>query len=331
MIFIVLWGCTCMNAVIWSMMSFYQYKNQKLTQILHTGRYLHCAPFTALAQWLGLPTGNKKCCSFLIYTHFPPLLSPAFGTSKLRQSSKGNVLGGASYLSFGRRPHSLVCFSFALPCPSETPCLDWNAKPPAQRTVVYSSLRHQSFQYNKLCLAFLGLLFFLPHPSSIYPAFVWFFSAGFPSNSSFLPASCSQAFVHSLCRNQSWHPASAARRSVLGVLSLCSHIFILRTKKYWILAEHATRSPPHPQPHPTFFYIRSTAACSNKTDFWEDWRGITWRGPSQSNTFRSERRKFEAKQSVLCSVRAFADPGGSSSRLEHFDFLIDGRMLEAWQ
>lgn len=272
----------------------------------------------------------KKRCSLLIYTHFPPLLSPAFGmsNSELRQSSKGNIPGGASYPSFGRRPHSpwllpFLCFSPALLCSSETPRLDWNAEPPAQRTVVYSSLRHQSFQYNKIYLAFLGFLFFLPHPSSIYPAFVCFSSAHFPPNSSFLPPSCSRAFVRSLRRNQSWHPASAVRGSVLGVLSLCSHIFILRAKKYWILSEHAScSSPPH------FFFIRSTPACSNKRDFWENWRGITWRTRSQSETFRSERRKFEAKQSLLCSAPAFAEPGGSGSGLEDFDFLIDGRMLK---
>lgn len=193
--------------------------------------------------------------------------------SELRQSSKGNIPGGASYPSFSRRPHSpwllpFLCFSSALLRSNETPCLDWNAEPPAQRTVVYSSLRHQSFQYNKLCLAFLGFLFFLPHPSSIYPAFVCFSSADFPSNSSFLPPSCSRAFVRSLRRNQSWHPASAARSSVLGVLSLCSHIFLLRGKKILnIVWTRFLQSPPHPTPF--FFFIRSTPACSNKRDFWE--------------------------------------------------------------
>lgn len=137
------------------------------------------------------------------------------------QSPKGNTSGPFLRASHPFGDEAASDPTDPTPALHVKPRLDWNAKPPAQKTVVYFSLRHQSFSVNKLCLAFLGVFFILSHSSSIYPAFVCFSSAAFPSNSLFLAAAAT--VLLSLCLLPS--PESKLT-SGLCCTRLCSWSFI---------------------------------------------------------------------------------------------------------
>lgn len=241
------------------------------------------------------------------------------------QSPKGNISGPflRAFYPFGDEAASDPTVpAFAL---LVKPRLDWNAKPPAQKTAVYFSLRHQSFQYNKLCLAFLGVFFILSHSSSIYPAFVCFSSAAFPSNS---------LFSFRRRRRRALQPlfASFARIKADIRLLLRAPLFLEFYLSVAIFSYYGQKrlNIGWTRFSQSRLFVRLTVACSNDTDSSERW----WRRLTSAAS-KPDMNKWKLqvwfKAISLVQRVCFCRPGESRWGLEAFDFLVDGGTLKTRQ